>query len=204
VTVGFDVFIRHALARAIAPKVYLEHELYQVEKKRVSAVPRPMVCCLKTIHCSDPLVGVEIGVSQGENAESMLQTLNIHRLYLVDPYADYDQNGRACHVADSREIATRKLHPYIGRVTRLFMTSDEAVAHIPVGVDFVYIDGNHDYEHVKADIEHYYPLVRSGGIIGGHDFRDSFPGVMRAVNEFAATIQRPLIHCFFDWWIRRS
>lgn len=39
---------------------------------------------------------------------------------------------------------------------------------IPV-VDFLFIDGDHSYEGVKADYEKYEPLVRQGGIIGFHD-----------------------------------
>jgi hypothetical protein len=36
--------------------------------------------------------------------------------------------------------------------------------------DFVYIDADHNYEPVMQDIESWYPLVKKGGIIGGHDF----------------------------------
>lgn len=36
-------------------------------------------------------------------------------------------------------------------------------------IDFLFIDGDHSYEGVKADFENYYPLVREGGIIGFHD-----------------------------------
>lgn len=36
-------------------------------------------------------------------------------------------------------------------------------------VDFLFIDGDHSYEGVKADYEIYAPLVRPGGIIAFHD-----------------------------------
>lgn len=36
-------------------------------------------------------------------------------------------------------------------------------------VDFLFIDGDHRYEGVKADYEMYGPLVRPGGLIGFHD-----------------------------------
>jgi hypothetical protein len=49
-------------------------------------------------------------------------------------------------------------------------------------IDIVYIDADHEYESVKADIEYWTPLVRSGGIIAGHDY-NFFPGVNRAVEE---------------------
>lgn len=36
-------------------------------------------------------------------------------------------------------------------------------------LDFLFIDGDHSYEGVKADYDMYSPLVRSGGLIGFHD-----------------------------------
>ncbi|WP_343302860.1 class I SAM-dependent methyltransferase [Chitinophaga niabensis] len=36
-------------------------------------------------------------------------------------------------------------------------------------VDFLFIDGDHSYNGVKADYENYAPLVRSGGLIVFHD-----------------------------------
>jgi hypothetical protein len=51
-------------------------------------------------------------------------------------------------------------------------------------LDFVFIDADHDYESVKADIEAWEPKVVPMGWIGGHDYNEwAFPGVNRAVNE---------------------
>jgi len=47
----------------------------------------------------------------------------------------------------------------------------------------VFIDGDHEYESCKADIAAWLPKVRGGGILAGHDFSDTFPGVERAVRE---------------------
>jgi len=35
--------------------------------------------------------------------------------------------------------------------------------------DFVYIDGNHDYESVLEDIKNSIKFIKKGGIISGHD-----------------------------------
>ncbi len=37
-------------------------------------------------------------------------------------------------------------------------------------LDFVYIDGDHSYEGVLADIDAWWPLIRSGGFLCGHDW----------------------------------
>lgn len=49
-------------------------------------------------------------------------------------------------------------------------------------VDLVFIDAAHDYENVKNDINAWYPKVKPGGILAGHD--KTWPGVVKAVNEF--------------------
>ena len=37
-------------------------------------------------------------------------------------------------------------------------------------LDFVFLDGDHRYECVKADIEAWLPKVKVGGILAGHDY----------------------------------
>lgn len=37
-------------------------------------------------------------------------------------------------------------------------------------IDFVFLDGNHLYKSVIADIDHWLPKIKIGGIISGHDF----------------------------------
>ena len=51
-------------------------------------------------------------------------------------------------------------------------------------VDAVFIDADHRYEHVRADIAAWLPKVRRGGMIAGHDYESrEFPGVVQAVKE---------------------
>lgn len=56
-------------------------------------------------------------------------------------------------------------------------------------LDFVFIDASHEYQDVKDDIHAWYPKVKEGGIIAGHDYLNvDFPGVERAVHEFFDSI----------------
>jgi hypothetical protein len=50
-------------------------------------------------------------------------------------------------------------------------------------IDIIFIDALHDYESVKQDIALWWPKVRIGGMLAGHDFNHQWPGVERAVAE---------------------
>jgi hypothetical protein len=56
------------------------------------------------------------------------------------------------------------------RVTFLRMGSIEASkTFLNETLDYVYIDGNHDYSYVLQDILHWYPKVKIGGFLNGDD-----------------------------------
>lgn len=48
-------------------------------------------------------------------------------------------------------------------------------------LDFVFIDAAHDYDNVKADLAAWFPKVKEGGILAGHDW--GHPPVARAVSD---------------------
>ena len=68
------------------------------------------------------------------------------------------------------------------------MTSLQAADLLRNGnpIDFVYIDANHDQKYVAEDIEAWSKVVRSGGIMSGHDWGDYRPliGVKRAIQAY--------------------
>jgi hypothetical protein len=68
--------------------------------------------------------------------------------------------------------------------------------------DVIYIDGCHEYENVIVDINDFYPLVKSGGCLAGHDFNNNTPGVEQAVREVFSNEE---IEVFSDssWLIRK-
>ena len=51
-------------------------------------------------------------------------------------------------------------------------------------IDFIFIDASHEYEYVKKDIEAWFPKVKINGIIAGHDYKNGWVGVDKAVDEF--------------------
>ena len=66
--------------------------------------------------------------------------------------------------------------------------------------DFIYVDGSHEYEDVKRDLELYLPKVKPGGFIAGHDYMEYFDGVQKAVFEVVGEPEK----IFRDYsWIKR-
>lgn len=144
------------------------------------------------------LICVEIGVDYGLNAKTILKLLSIKKLYLVDSYHDELDSVSG----DERfKSAQRFLKKYYDKIEFIRKTSMDAINDIPDDIDFLYIDGNHDYKNVKREIESYYPKVKQGGIIGGHDFWASTSGVCKAVLEFVDDKNLKLYGKMTDWWI---
>jgi predicted O-methyltransferase YrrM len=54
-------------------------------------------------------------------------------------------------------------------------------------MDFIFIDANHTYEGVASDTAHAFRMLRPGGTIIWDDYHPAWPGVMRCVEELAAS-----------------
>ena len=147
-------------------------------------------------------VGAEIGVFRGVHARDLLK-LNpaIETLWLVDPYEDYP---RAMPQMEHAENAAHHLLRHCAdKVKWLKASSTGCVDRLPE-LDFVYIDGAHDYESVREDIRTIWPKMKQGAIVGGHDFRAHDPGVIRAVSEFACANGLELYAQSPDWWFVKT
>lgn len=118
-------------------------------------------------------VGAEIGVYRGEYSKWLLRGIPGLKLYGIDAWQVYGNytDFTAADILDAYAIAQANVAPYNCELIRAW--SDEAVQRFPdASLDFVFIDGNHAYEHVVRDIALWSVKVRPGGIIYGHDFDD--------------------------------
>lgn len=163
-------------------------------------INRPALKMLKDLH---DLVGVEIGVSSGANALNIAENLDIRKLYLVDPYIEYEHYKQE-NIDVWKEKAHHLLEKYSDRIIWVEKISKDAAADIPNGLDFVYIDGSHLYEVVLNDIGIYYKKVKSGRLIGGHDM--DVPTVKLALITYFKD-KNVLVYCYkcddtsYDWWV---
>lgn len=167
----------------------------QVIALRYRILPRPFDRLLYGKH---NLVGAEVGVFGGDHAVRLLETVSIWRLYLVDSYIAYDQFDEKT-LAAAKTRAHRKMQKY-PRAQFLELPSVDAAPTVDC-LDFCYIDGAHDYDSVKSDIEAWWPRLKPGGILGGHDFDPANQPVIQAVIEFAVRERLKLYALDPDWWI---
>lgn len=153
----------------------------------------------------------EVGVAYGGFLHHNMSIWRGKRYYAIDPWKDYSDYNEFPYPVDQKmydkwhdDLRQEYLNDPCVKVVR--GTSLEVARNVNAeSLDWVFIDGNHTYEYVRDDIKAWYPNVRQGGILSGHDYTIDFPGVIRAVNEFVNTTRQEL-HLTIDinfqsWWI---
>ena len=139
-------------------------------------------------NCSGKGTIVEIGSWKGKSTIWLgkgSQDGNKVKVYAIDPhsgspehkellgvittFAEFESNTRRAQVEDV--------------VMPLIKTSEEASKNFDKPVEFIFIDGAHEYDFVKLDFEVWFPKIIEGGIIAFHD-TIGWPGPKHVVKEF--------------------
>jgi hypothetical protein len=141
-------------------------------------------------------LGAEIGVERGNFSKLILSQYK-GNLISVDMW-EHEEIYKTALVAltDPRCVPTKS------------SSIDAAKKIVDESLDFVYIDADHDYEHCKQDIECWFPKVRHGGLVAGHDYlnwsKDEGAGcefgVKAAVDEFCVKHGYKLHVTSDDYW----
>jgi hypothetical protein len=118
--------------------------------------------------------GVEIGCFKGEYSKHIVSNW-LGKLYMIDPWRplgeDYqDISNHKNHI----DAYSKSMDSIVGFEDRALMLRGLSTDFVEIfednSLDFIYIDGNHAYDYVKKDIEIWYPKVKKGGLISGHDY----------------------------------
>lgn len=139
-------------------------------------------------------VGVEIGVDTGWFSDRILRGCSVRRLYSIDPWgaAVKWEGNRA---TDTEYIFALNLLKH--HWPRSSIIKAEALVALCLfedeSLDFVYIDSSHEYEATLQEMRAYWPKIRSGGLLAGHDYSDIAQSVVAAVDQFAAEVGE-LVH----------
>lgn len=182
----------HETLRNFASHCLMADAYYGVVQNLLQGVQNPIIA--------------EVGVAYGYHAENILNSLPRATYYGIDPYlAGYDPKDslvqemcKLLHEPDPQRamdrvhaVANEKLSAF-GSCTKLLrQTSVEAAAGFDDGFfDLVFIDGDHTYEAVQADLQAWWPKVKPQGILCGDDY--GWATVRKAVDEFSAAEKHPL------------
>ena len=140
--------------------------------------------------------GAEIGVRAGKFSEVLCKAgLS---LKCVDPWGT--AGYRAGLLGEDRQEAyynecVERLAPYDAEIIR--RTSMDAVNGVEdESLDFVYIDGSHEFDDVMMDIIMWSKKVRQGGVVAGHDYyKFKRAGVIEAAEVYTK------MHKIYEWYI---
>ncbi|MCY4305123.1 MAG: class I SAM-dependent methyltransferase [Aestuariivita sp.] len=133
------------------------------------------------------LRGIELGVACGDFAAHLWKTGLFADLWGVDAYSDHH---------NTQEYVSALKHVGLQANYRLLrMQFEEALNLFPNSYfDFVYIDGYaHTGEEAGKTIYQWFPKVKVGGIIAGHDYHPDWPLVMHAVDCFIRDVGEELM-----------
>jgi len=133
-------------------------------------------------------IAVEVGSYAGEFALEIMKRTKIERLYCVDSF-DYRNVSEKNRDNGAYERFYERLNGYIdeGRLYPYKRTSPQAAEGFPMNsFDFIYLDAGHAYIDVKKDLIAWYPRLKLGGIIAGHDYKNlgHKKQVKKAVDEY--------------------
>jgi len=117
----------------------------------------------------EQIVGIEIGVLDGETSRFLLGIDKRIHLLGIDPIIP---DSMETSLIGSEEKIEANVAEYGDRWVFKKAYSYDVASDIPEdSYDFIFIDGDHTYDAVKQDYKMYYPAIKKGGLIFFHDSR---------------------------------
>lgn len=145
----------------------------------------------------------ELGVYKGDSADIIHKMDPSRKFHLFDTFEGFVQKDLD---NETGKAATYTQHNFadtsIERVKHK-LKSDNFIFHkgyFPattcdvVNETFALVNMDADlYNPTKAGLEFFYPRLSLGGVIIVHDYNPDWPGIMKAVDDFAISIPTPIV-----------
>lgn len=157
---------------------------------------------LRTLPQDAPSTFVEVGAFQGRSTcylgVEILRSGKPVTLHVVDSFVGWDGVPQG---ADLMGFFAKHVRPVREALRHRFLvwplpSVEKAAEFDDESVDVVFLDGDHAYDAVSADIDAWWPKLKSGGFMAGDDF--NMAPVCRAVCERFAPSGYILVHGWND------
>lgn len=130
-------------------------------------------------------IGAEIGIFKGDFSRKILEVVQPSKFYMVDLFKGIVRSGDK----DGQNIEVINYDNYFVQIIADFDLPNVEIIKgtsndIPERLDWVYIDADHSYKGVQADLRALHGKINKGGWIMGHDYTSRTEGVIRAVSEY--------------------
>ena len=107
---------------------------------------------------------IEIGTLTGNSANAVLITGKVRRAVLVDNFSLVWQ-GRT----QTKKMVEERLLPFAGRFEVMEGDGRKIVRNLTETFDVGFVDGDHEAESCRIDMENMLPRLRQGGVMFIHD-----------------------------------
>lgn len=155
-------------------------------------------------------VAAEVGVWRGDFSSQLLSTWQ-GQLHMIDAWRHLEDYVDQCNLSNEEHAkcfqhACAVAESFVPRGVIWREQSPTAALQFPDGYfDLVYLDANHSYAAVMADLAAWAPKLRPGGTFCGHDYMDGVRqegvfGVKTAVNEFFGRPPEIITKDYYPSW----
>jgi predicted O-methyltransferase YrrM len=177
-----DFFLEEVKKRQ--PKIFLEVGVFH------GVTARNICELLYNIHGSEfKYIGIDLFEENNENKNEIIPNRKFS-----NPFKNFYFNYIKRQNPYSKEAVENLLHKFNNNVTLLKGNSNKILKNIDMSkIDYVFIDGGHEYKTVMNDLINSQDVVLNGGTILCDDYDLSqAPGVKKAIDEF---IQKKSFNC---------
>ncbi len=166
---------------------------------------------LNEVRKEKPIIFLEIGVFHGVTARNICELLyqthkNDFKYIGLDLFGENEENKNEIIPNNTFKNPLKRIYfkyikkqnPYSFEAVKDLLKKFEKNVHLIQGnsnkvlkkidmskIDYVFLDGGHEYNTVKNDLENCIEVIKKGGTVLCDDYNlGSAPGVKRAIDEF--------------------
>jgi predicted O-methyltransferase YrrM len=156
------------------------NEILEIYSKGVSST-QANVMLYSLVRLLKPKFCIELGTKVGMSAYSICSALKENKLGFL-----YSLDYNKTFLQTANKILIEKgLREYVKLICSDTI-DDRLVSYMKLDkkkIDFLFIDTDHSYEHLKKELLLYKNFMSENGIIVLHDYCDDYPGILKASEE---------------------